>query len=259
MRTLPGGKGANQAAAAAALGADVAMVGRVGADGAADVVVADLRERGVDVTGVATSDDRPTGTATVAVEAGTGENLIVVAPGANAEVSAEDVRVDAVAGAQVLLVQLEIPLAAVTAAIAHTDGIVVLNPAPPTDLPPDLLAQVDVLVPNERELARLAGRESDGSTDSLAALARTVTDRDVVVTLGARGALVVPADGAAELVAAPEVEAVDTTGAGDCFCGALAVALAAGTPLIEAARLACAAAATSTTGEGARGALPRSS
>ncbi len=83
-----------------------------------------------------------------------------------------------------------------------------------------------------------------------------MTDRDVVVTLGARGALVVPTDGAAQQVAAPEVEAVDTTGAGDCFCGALAVALAAGRPLIEAARLACAAAAASTTGEGARGALP---
>jgi ribokinase len=256
VQNLPGGKGANQAAAAAALGADVAMVGRVGADAAGTTLLADLRERGVDVTAVATSADLPTGTATVAVERATGENLIVVAPGANAAVSADDVRVDAVRQAQVVLVQLEVPIAAVAAAVDHARGIVVLNPAPPADLSPDLLARVDVLVPNEQELVRLAGRDSDRSPDSLAGLARTVTARDVVITLGSRGALVVPADGPAELVPAPGVDAVDTTGAGDCFCGALAVALAEGRPLAQATRLACAAAATSTTGEGARGALP---
>lgn len=256
VRTLPGGKGANQAAAAAALGADVAMVGRVGRDDAGRLLVADLRARGVDVTAIG-SDEAPTGTATVAVESPSGENLIIVAPGANAALTPDDVRIDAVANAKVLLVQLEISDAAVAAAVGHAHGTVVLNPAPPADLAPEVLDRVDVLVPNERELARLAGRDGDGSIESLVDLARCVTARDVVVTLGARGALVVPAAGAAELVAAPEVAVVDTTGAGDCFCGALAVALAAGHPLATAARLACAAAAVSTTGEGARGALPQ--
>jgi ribokinase len=256
VQSLPGGKGANQAAAAAALSSSVAMVGRVGSDSSGTLLVSDLRDRGVDVSHVVACD-APTGTATVAVEDGTGENLIVVAPGANGVVSASDVRVELVASAAVVLVQLEIPLDAVTAAVAHAGGVVVLNPAPPRPLPSELLERVDVLVPNEWELARLAGVDAaPRSTAELAHLARTVTSRDVVVTMGARGALVVPAAGTPTAVPAPPVEAVDTTGAGDCFCGALAVALASGAELPDAARYAVAAASLSTAAPGARGALP---
>ncbi len=256
VQVLPGGKGANQAAAASALSSSVAMIGRVGDDSSGAALVDDLRSRGVDVSGVVTSA-RPTGSATVVVEDGSGENLIVVAPGANGALIADDVTVDAVASAQVVLVQLEIPMAVVTAAVAHATGLVVLNPAPPAELSEELLSRVDVLVPNEWELARMAGRSpADDSPASLADLVRSVTSRDVVVTLGGRGALVVESSGAISLVAPPEVSVVDTTGAGDCFCGALCVALARGDALVDAARYAVVAGALSTTGVGARGALP---
>ena len=256
--TGAGGKGANQAAAAAALSPHVAMIGRVGDDSAGRSLVSDLASRGVDVSGVLVTRDVVTGTATVAVEDGSGENLIVVAPGANACLTPADATGETVRTAQVLLVQLEIPVETVVAAVTATSGLVVLNPAPPpVALPPELLAGVDVLVPNEWELSRLAGL--DGAAESLDAVernARAVTAGDVVVTLGARGALVVPRAGAATHVTPPPVQAIDTTGAGDCFCGALCVSLAEGNGLVAATRFAVAAAALSTTTEGARGLLP---
>jgi ribokinase len=251
--TGPGGKGANQAAAAAGLAAGVAMVGRVGDDEAGRRQVAELAGRGVDVSGVRPTPGVPTGAATVAVEQGTGENLIVVAPGANGQVAPADVEVAAVREAGVVLLQLEIPLPAVAAAVRAAHGLVVLNPAPPQPLPTGLLDRVDVLVPNEWELAALAGADAPPEdTDALAALARRVTPGPVVVTLGARGALVVEPGTAPELVPAPTVAVVDTTGAGDCFCGALCVALDGGAALPDADRSAVAAAAESTTWAGAR-------
>jgi ribokinase len=179
-------------------------------------------------------------------------------PGANGRVTPDDVAVPAVRTAPVLLLQLEIPLAAVRAAAGAATGTVVLTPAPPRALPPDLLDRVDVLVPNEHELVQLAGTAAQRrDAGQLAALAGTVSARTVVVTLGARGALVVPGDGAPALLQAPPpVDPVDTTGAGDCFSGALGHALAAGRPLAEAVRWAVTAAALSTTGPGARDALP---
>jgi ribokinase len=255
--TGPGGKGANQAAAAAALCDDVAMVGRVGDDMTGQRLVADLSDRGVLTFAVLTTPDTPSGTASVAVESGSGENLIVVAPGANAALSPADVQIRAVHDADIVLAQLETPLETVRAALQHASGRTVLNPAPPRSLSRRLLELVDVLVPNEWELARLAGAQpSPREADELAVLARELTDRDVVVTLGARGALVVPASGATSVVRPPPVRAVDTTGAGDCFCGALAVALAQAEPLIDAVRYAVTAAALSTTARGARGLLP---
>jgi ribokinase len=253
----PGGKGANQAAAAARLGPGVAMVGRVGDDAAGDRQRAALRDAGVDVDGVRTTPETPTGTATIPVEEGSGENLIVVVPGANGRVAPEDVGVPAVREADVVLLQLEIPVAAVSAAAAVAGGTVVLTPAPPQPLPAGLLDRVDVLVPNEHELAQLA-RVASGERPigELVDLARSVASGSVVVTLGARGALVVPAEGPPVLQAPPPVTAVDTTGAGDCFCGALAHALARGSELPEAVGYAVTAAALSTTGPGARGALP---
>lgn len=255
--TGPGGKGANQAAAAAALSPHVAMVGRVGADSAGPVLTRDLAERGVDVSAVLTTAGVPTGTATVAVEHDTGENLIIVAPGANGEVTAADMQGAAVRSACVVLLQLEIPLAAVTAAVRMATGIVVLNPAPTQPLPDALLNEVDVLIPNEWELRRLAGAGAEPeSIDRLAELARGIPARNLVVTLGERGALVVRRDGHMEHVPPPQVDSVDTTGAGDCFCGALSVALAGGGSLVDAVRYAVGAAALSTTAAGARGYLP---
>jgi ribokinase len=257
VAVLPGGKGANQAAAAGRLGTGVHMVGRVGDDPAAGRQLAALADAGVNVGRVQHTDGVPTGTATIPVEADGGENLIVVVPGANAELTPADVDVESVRRAGVLLLQLETPLETVQAAAAATRGTVVLNPAPPQPLPAELLALVDVLVPNEHELRRLAGAPEGGATPAeLARLARGLAARSVVVTLGERGALVVPEDGPVLLQAPPQVQPVDTTGAGDCFCGALSSALDRGDTLADAVRYAVTAAALSTTGPGARGALP---
>jgi ribokinase len=258
VQLAPGGKGANQAAAAARLGGGVAMVGRVGADAAGERQRRALADLGVDVGGVRTTAGAPTGSATIPVEDGTGENLIVVVPGANGHVLPRDVAIESVRTARVVLLQLEIPLDAVTAAAHAARGTVVLTPAPPRPLPADLLARVGVLVPNEHELAQLGGVEPRRRTvPELVGLLRTVTRRAAVVTLGDRGALVIPDDGAAALLQpAPPVTPVDTTGAGDCFSGALAQALAAGLGLADAARRAVTAASLSTTGAGARDALP---
>jgi ribokinase len=258
--TGPGGKGGNQAAAAGALSAGVVMIGRVGDDSAGRRLVKDLEQRGVDTSAVLVSDDETTGTATVAVEQGSGENLIVVAPGANAALSPTDVDLAVVRRAGVLLLQLESPLATVQAAVELAEGLVVLNPAPPQPLPGALLARIDVLVPNEWELAQLAGADqTDGghrAPAELAALARRVTSRDVVVTMGGRGALIVSGDAEPTVIAPPQVTPIDTTGAGDCFCGALCVALGRGDSLPDAVRFAVTAAALSTTAAGARGLLP---
>jgi ribokinase len=254
----PGGKGANQAAAAGRLGPGVHMIGRVGDDAAGNRQLAALAESRVNVSRVHQTHGTATGTATIPVEDGSGENLIVVVPGANALLSPEDADSDPVRRADVVLLQLEVPLDTVTAAAAAASGTVVLTPAPPRPLPDTLLSRVDVLVPNEHELVALAGEgPGERSPADLVALARRVIGSAVVVTLGARGALVVPpGDGPALLQPPPRVRAVDTTGAGDCFCGALAQSLADGADLAAAVRFAVAAAALSTTGPGARGALP---
>ncbi len=254
----PGGKGANQAAAAGRLaGSGVAMVGRVGDDPAGQRQRAALAEAGVDTALVLTTPGRPTGSATIPVEDGSGENLIVVVPGANAALTPADVDVPAVRRAAVVLLQLEVPLATVQAAAEAASGTVVLTPAPPQPLPPELLQRVAVLVPNEHELVQLVGADpAPRAPAELAVLARSLGAAATVVTLGARGALVVPEEGPVLLQAPPPVDAVDTTGAGDCFCGALGAALARGVDLAGAVREGVAAAALSTTGQGARGALP---
>jgi len=255
-RLGPGGKGANQAAAAAAAvgrpGA-VAMVGAVGEDDGAVLCLDDLVARGVDTSRVRRVAGASTGLATVVLDAAS-QNLIVVDPGANAALSAEDVRCDLVRDAAVVLLQLEVPVEAVIAAASHASGTVVLNPAP-SPAPGDvraLLDLADVLVPNRGELADLVGEPEAGDLDGVAAQARSLTfDGVVVVTMGADGALVV-AGPSVEHVPAPVVDAVDTTGAGDCFCGALAAGLADGTPLLDAVRAAVCAAAESVTRAGAR-------
>jgi ribokinase len=248
-RELPGGKGANQAVAVARLGAEVAMVGRVGPDAQGARLRDHLADEGVDVEHVAIDDDAPTGMALIAVD-GSGENTIVVSPGANAQVGAGDVQAagEVLSGAAVTLLQHEVPASAVDAAIGAAGGTVVLNPAPARAL----TREVDVLVPNRGELARLARREGD-PVELARGLERA---RAVVVTLGSEGVVVVESE-RAERIEAPRVNAVDSTGAGDAFCGALAQALADGAELVEAARWAVRVAAVSVTRVGAQSGLPR--
>ena len=254
---LPGGKGANQAVAAARLGREVGLVGRVGDDAAGRRLRGALEEAGVDLRHLVVDAEAPSGLALIAV-ASSGENTIIVSSGANARVGPRDVEAarDLLADAPVTLLQLEIPEDAISAAVRAAGALVVLNPAPARPIPADVLAEVDVLVPNRTELGLLAGEPAPTDPSAAAAMARTVRGpRSVVVTVGAEGAVVVDAD-RVEVVAVPEVEAVDTTGAGDAFCGALADALARDATLVEAARWAAAAAALSVTRLGAQGGMP---
>ena len=253
----PGGKGANQAAAAAALGARVAMVGAVGADEPGERSVAALAAVGVDVSGVRRRAHLATGTAVVVVDA-EGENTIVVDPGANGTVTPAEVRdsVTSLAPA-VVLAQLEVPVDAVAAAVRASPGAtVVLNPAPmPADPGPvrDLLPHVGVLVPNRGELGRLAGLPEPRTPEAVVDCVRSLDlPGAVVVTLGVDGALCI--EGGSEPVVVPgeRVATVDASGAGDVVCGCLAAQLATGVPLVDAVRRANTAAAHSTTNRGAR-------
>ena len=254
----PGGKGANQAVAAARLGRAVAMVGRLGQDADGAELRGALEAAGVDHELVRGLDGVPTGVALITVDPA-GENVIVVSPGANGRLDAAgvDEAAGALRAAPVCLLQLEVPLDAVTRAAELARGVVVLNPAPARDLPRALVRAVDVLVPNRSELALLVGAEEEPEDlAGVAALARTIEGpRSVVVTLGAEGALLVT--GAGEVhVPAVAVRPVDTTAAGDCFCGALGDALARGDDLEAAARWAVRAAAVATTRHGAQPSLP---
>ncbi len=241
-----GGKGGNQAVAAARAIGDagtVAMIGAVGTDQLGGEAVATLAAEGIDVRHVARAAGRATGVALIVVD-GDGENLIAVAPGANEGVTPEAVAaaLDELASSLVLA-SLEVPAAAVDAAgrwCGERGALFVLNPAPATEAASELVSLADVLTPNEGELDTLGG-PSEGVT--------------TVRTLGARGADIIDA-GAARHVTAPAVDAVDTTGAGDCFNGVLAAGLAEGRGLDEAVGRACAAAALSVTREGARAGMP---
>lgn len=254
----PGGKGANQAAAAAVLGARVAMVGAVGDDAPGERSLAALRDFDVDLAAVVRRAGASTGIAIITVDA-VGENTIVVDAGANASLTGREVA-EAVSEAQpdVLLLQLEVPMDAVEAAArAATGALVVLNPAPmPTDPSQvrGLLPLMDVLVPNRSELGRLAGRPEpinvNEVTDCVAALDHAGS---VVVTLGAGGALCFQKGVAAPfMVPGIPTASQDASGAGDVFCGSLAQQLASGVGLIDAARRANALAAASTAHPGAR-------
>ena len=253
----PGGKGANQAVAAARLGRRVAMVGCVGGDDAGTDLRASLAAEGVDVDRVVALDDAPTVIALISVDEA-GENTIIVSPGANARVDVEAVEgaMDILGSAAVTLLQLEIPVETVAAAADSSGGTVVLNPAPGRPLPGGLLAQVDVLVPNLGELGVLSGGEAPDDLDAAASVASHIDGPDaVVVTLGPEGALVVTRDGSLH-VPGVEVKVVDTTAAGDSFCGALADALVRGLELEHAVRWAVTAAALTVTKKGAQQSLP---
>ncbi|GAA1007727.1 ribokinase [Acrocarpospora pleiomorpha] len=253
-----GGKGANQAAAAAAalgLPGSVAMIGCVGDDAVGRMMGADLAARGVDVTRLRVVSG-PSGQAIVAVDQ-RGQNLIIVEPGANDEVAAADVTGDEVRDARVVLMQLEIPLETVAAAARIARGVVILNPAPARGIGP-LLPYVDLIVPNRTELAVLANSDPAADLDEVVRQVRSLgTVSRAVVTLGSDGAMVVDPDEGAFHIPAPEVPVVDTTGAGDCFCGALAASLARGAGFREATETAVRAASLSVSGVGARRMFPQ--
>ncbi|KHL04454.1 ribokinase [Sinomonas humi] len=235
----PGGKGANQAVAAARLGAHVAFVGAVGEDGYAEVATSGLREAGVDVTGIARVPG-PTGQAFVTVDERTGENSIVVIPGANARVDSALIgtQSDLLRKSAVLVLQGEVPSEAATAAAAATRARLVLNLAPVIPLERQLILRADPLVVNEHE-GRLAlevlGRAAEGLRTEESVLEALLEEgvRSVVITLGAAGAVFSEGDSVVR-IPAPRVEPVDTTGAGDAFVGALSASLAGGASLSEA-------------------------
>jgi ribokinase len=258
LRRIPGGKGANQAVAAARLGRRVAMVGRLGADEGGAILRAALDADGVDTVALLTTEGTPNGVALISVDAD-GDNAIVVSPGANGRVDAADVTRAGtlVSEATVLLLQLEVPLEAVTAAALVAGGTVVLNPAPaPSEpLPQALLDQVDILVPNQTELATLTGHDGPVDATVAAELARRLPSPIVVVTLGASGALVVTDDAIAH-VPAPAVHPVDTTAAGDSFCAAMADGLVRGLDIVDAVRWAVRVGAATTLRAGAQPSLP---
>jgi ribokinase len=256
-----GGKGANQAMAARRLGADVRLVGCVGEDDAGDDLRAALAVEGIEVEGLVTVPDTPTGTALILVDP-QGRNQIAVASGANHRLTSDMVRRQeaTIAWAQVLLCQLETPLPAVRCALelAHDHGVTtVLNPAPAQPLDDDVLALVDYLTPNEVEAGMLSGIEVRDPGSAREAADRLVARgaRRVVVTLGQDGALVCDGGQALHFPAFP-VQAIDTTAAGDAFNGALAVGLAADGTIEQAIPLASAAAALTCTKRGAQGSLP---
>jgi ribokinase len=250
LRQVAGGKGANQAVAAARLGASVTFVGRVGQDDYGRQTLVNLQTERIDTRHLQSTAGLASGIALISVQAETGENSIVVAPGANSALSPADIvsAGPAIAAAQVLVVSLEIPLETVQAAIsfAHNQGLkVVLNPAPARALPRELLAQVDVLTPNEEELELLGGCEK-----MLAAGVGAV-----ITTLGSQGARLETRTDIC-LIPAPRVTAVDTVGAGDCFTGALAVELAHGIELSAAIKFAVAAASLKVTRPGTQTGMP---
>ncbi len=255
----PGGKGANQAIAAARLGRAVSFVGVVGEDGHGELLTKALAGEGVDVAHLRRLPDVPTGRALVIVD-DAAENSIVVVSGANAELRPDDVgaAVAALRGAAVAVAQLEIPLAAVRAAAEQAGGRFVLNPAPARPLDAELLGHVDVLVVNEGEFARVTGLDLGEDARTFAARVEQAGLRcAVVVTLGGRGAMACE-DGKVTVCPASPVTVVDTTGAGDCFVGALADALARGQALPDALHWAVAAASLSTQSLGATTAMPTS-
>jgi ribokinase len=261
FRTVPGGKGANQAVAAARLGAQVSMVGRVGCDAFSGPLLENLACAGVDHTFVTQDEGAATGIALIAVD-DAGQNSIIVASGANMCLSPSDVDAaeTAIATASALLLQLESPLEAVVRAaqVARAHGVtVILNPAPARPLPATLLAVVDVLIPNESETALLTGLPvGDRAEAEVAAAALQESGvGTVILTLGERGALLARGEGL-QLFPAFEVSPVDTTAAGDAFAGGFAVALAEGRDLPEAVRWGNAAGALATTRLGAQPSLP---
>lgn len=249
---MPGGKGGNQAVAAARMGASTIMAGTVGDDEAGRWMRDQLAGAGVDISHVRTLAGEQTGTAYIAVD-GAGENQIIVAPGANLRLDTAD----PVTGG-VLLAQLEVPVAVLTPLFAASTAIRILNAAPPVREAAAMFDHVDILIVNQHELAVFLGMPETPRTVEDVLAAQSLLDRPgqaAIVTLGAGGAVAVWPDRHLHVPAAPVVP-VDTVGAGDCFCGALAALLDEGCALEDALPIANAAAALCTLGHGAAPSMP---
>lgn len=261
--TIPGGKGANQAVAAARLGARVSLIGRVGDDAFGEGLLASARREGIDVASVGRDETAATGVAMICVDAA-GQNSIAVASGANYKLTADHVRAAwaSLSGVDLLLMPLETPLETIETAVslANQSGIpVILNPAPAQRLPASILMGVNVLVPNEKETEQLTGMPINTAEEARLAAheLRNLGVDHVVLTLGSRGALVLDgASGQFSEVSPYPVNVVDTTAAGDAYLAGLAVGLGEGRPLAEAARFANAVGALAITRSGAQPAMP---
>lgn len=259
LQTIPGGKGANQAVAAARQGAAVSMIGRVGSDSFSQLLLDNLAQNHVNTAEVK-RDSSATGTAIIVVDEN-GQNSIVLSPGANGKVTPADVETASFLNSKLLLLQLEIPtptvLHAAQRARAHHVKVV-LNPAPAKSLPDELLRSIDFLIPNESELSILSGMPvTDIATAESAARALLKKGNfTVIVTLGAKGALIVNETGASIHIPSFPVNAVDTTAAGDAFIGGFAAALLENKSLEECVRLGCACGAIAATKFGAQPSLP---
>lgn len=259
--TFPGGKGANQAVAAARLGGSIIFVGKRGADSFGTETEAQLRNEGIDTTHFTPHPYLPSGVALITINDG-GENCIVVASGANAALTTDDVDAAAnnIAQSSIVLLQLETPLATIQHAVSIAklaSVTVILNPAPAQYLPPSLLQGLTLITPNETEAEILTGIPitNIASAKKAAISLQEKGVQSIIITLGADGALLYH-EGVFTKIDGVPVKAVDTTAAGDVFNGALAVGLAEGQSLEEAARIACRAAAISVTRMGAQSSAP---
>jgi len=259
LQIIPGGKGANQAVAAARQGTSVSMLGRVGNDSFGPELIHNLKQNNVETSHVQINPGSATGTAIIAVDA-TGQNNIVLSPGGNGQVRPTDVANVSFSDYKLLLLQLEIPLEAVTSAAqrARESGLrVLLNPAPARSLPEELISLSDFILPNESELSLLTNQSvHDISSAEKAAKALLAGGaQNVIVTLGANGALIVNKD-IKKHIPSFDVQVVDTTAAGDAFIGGFASALLSNKSLEEAVRYGCACGALATTKFGAQPSLP---
>lgn len=261
-----GGKGANQAVMAAKLGAQVSVVTKLGRDIFGENTLKNYRDHNIDTTYVMFDEERSSGVAPIAVDENTGQNSIIIVPGANAGLSPADARAasPALLGAQVLICQLEIPLETTLEAFRivkespSSKVITILNPAPAAPLPDELIRLSDIIAPNEIEAAMLTNLPTETIEQSEAA-ARALQARGaktIVMTLGKRGALIVEQGGEAKHIAAQVVQAVDSTGAGDAFVGSLAYFLGAGRALEDAVTRACAIATRSVLKTGTQTSFP---
>jgi ribokinase len=256
-----GGKGANQAVAAARLGGNVVFIGKTGNDIFGEQSLKLLKEEGIDTSYIISDPENPSGVALITVDAN-GENCITVAPGANAALMPADLQnaIPIIKSAALLLIQLEIPLETVDYVIsqaAENNVKIVLNPAPGCSLPDDLLSKVSIITPNETEAEMLTGIKVSGieSTENAARVLAAKGIKTVIITMGAQGAFLFH-NGACHFFRAPVCLAIDTTAAGDVFSGALAVAISEGNTILEAVPFACQAASLSVSKMGAQASAP---
>ena len=256
----PGGKGANQAVAARRLGGKVEFVCKVGRDIFGKNSLEGYVKEGIDMSHILYSDEA-SGIALILVD-GNGENMISVAPGANSDLTVEDIEsiADTIRESDYLILQLEIPVSSVlrAAEIAHEAGVyVILNPAPACQLPSELFRFISLITPNRTETSLMTGIEITDESSCMEAVKvlNEMGVKDVVITLGSKGSLVF-SEGNCKMVPAQKVKAVDATAAGDTFCGALCVALSKGSGLIEAAEFATKASALTVQKIGAQNSIP---